>query len=100
MDAGALADGEVADGAVGEADHVFAAGDTVVACFEGLGGAVERAAGVAGVDFGPGLEVVIVPAPGVPRLRVGEVRDGILKRDPRQEALVFRGFRGLGRGIG
>jgi hypothetical protein len=57
LQAGAFADREVTDGTVGIAQHVLAAGNTVVAGLQGLGGFVEGTACMAGTGARAGIEM-------------------------------------------
>ena len=59
LQAGAFAHGEIPYRTVQAGKHVFPAGYTVNTRFQGLGGLVERAAGMAGVRASAGLVAVV-----------------------------------------
>ncbi len=85
---GAFPDGEVTHGAVGEEDHVLASGNSVGTGFQGFRGAIQRAAGVAGVGFRSGLEDVVVPFPGRAGAWLREIADRFLEGEPWEKFLA------------
>lgn len=101
LDAGAFADGEVAHRAVGEEDHVFAAGDAVGSGFQGFCRAIQGAAGVAGVGFRSVLEDVVVPLFRESFAWLREVADRFLEGEPWEKFLAgFADGGGVEIGVG
>ena len=66
LEPGGLAHREVADRAVGTAQHVLAAGHAMDAGLQGLGRGIQRAAGMTGIGTSAGDESVVGDTLGSP----------------------------------
>src|SRR5690606_26287425 len=82
LEASALANGEVPDGAIYPAEHVLATGDAVVAGLERLRRKVDWRTRVAGVGPGTGLEDVVVHSTGALGLRLRQTLQSIADGPP------------------